>query len=75
MPIEPVVGDRYTLTWKQLGEPKHKGDVDIAGLGTVVLDDADVHFGRTTGPTATFFVRQSEALGGRFVVVSRQHKA
>lgn len=73
--MEPVVGDKYKVTFEQLGRPAYKCDVKVAGLGVVVLDDADINYG-LTNENAAFFVRPSKALGeGRFVVVSREHKA
>lgn len=72
--LEPVVADRYLVTWKDLGEPVTQGDYEVAGLGIVTIDDADLSFGLRV-PDAHFFVRRSKALGGRFVVVSRQHPA
>lgn len=74
MPFEPVIGDKYLVTYSQLGKPSHRQDVDVPGLGVVVVDEADVHFGQKE-PEAAYFVRPSKALGGRFVVVSRMHKA
>lgn len=74
MRFEPVIGDRYFVTFEQLGTPTVRSDVEVPGLGIVVLDDADIHFAAKR-PEAGFFVRQSKALGGRFVVVSRQHSA
>ena len=74
MPIEPVVGDKFFLTYEQLGRPTHRQDIEVAGLGVVVVDEADVHYGMNN-PDGGFFVRLSRPLGNRFVVVSRQHKA
>ncbi|MCW5936281.1 MAG: hypothetical protein KIT11_03115 [Fimbriimonadaceae bacterium] len=71
---EPVVADRYLVTWKELGEPVAQGDYEVPGLGIVTIDDADLHFATHT-PDAEFFVRRSKALGNRFVVVSRKHPA
>jgi hypothetical protein len=73
--MEPVVGDKYFVTYKQLGSPRRKGMHDAPGLGKVLIDEADIHFG-SNNPEGGFFVRPSKALGeGRFVVVSRQHRA
>lgn len=75
MPFAPVVGDRYFLTWEELGSPTVKGDIEVPGLGWVFLDDADVHYAQGT-PGAGFFVRKSKALGTEhFVVVARQQSA
>lgn len=73
--IEPVVGDRYYLTWEELGKPTAPTDVEVPGLGIVYLDDADIHYAKNT-PDAAFFVRRSPALGEHhFVVVSRVRRA
>ncbi len=73
--MEPVVGDKYFVTYRQLGSPRRKGLLPLAGLGQVLIDEADIHFG-LQHPEGGFFIRPSKALGaGRFVVVSRQHPA
>ncbi|MCG9894910.1 MAG: hypothetical protein MH204_05500 [Fimbriimonadaceae bacterium] len=74
MTIQPVVGDKYLITYEQLGRPTHRQDVQVPGLGLVVLDEADIHFGKNT-PDATYFVRPSGAIPGAFIVVSRVHPA
>jgi hypothetical protein len=75
MAIEPVVGDRYYLTWEELGKPTVPTDVEVPGLGIVYLDDADVHYA-VNNPGAAFFVRRSPALGEHgLVVVSRVRTA
>ncbi len=71
---QPVVEDRYYVTWDELGRPTVRGDYEVPGLGIVVFDDADAHYA-TTGKSKGFFVRKSKALGGRFVVVSREQSA
>ncbi|MCC6404623.1 MAG: hypothetical protein IT207_11505 [Fimbriimonadaceae bacterium] len=70
----PVVADRYYVTWAELGKPTVRGDYEAPGIGVVVLDDADIHH-IAKYENAGFFVRQSKALGGRFVVVSREQSA
>jgi 3-mercaptopyruvate sulfurtransferase SseA len=72
--MEPVVGDKYLVSVEQLGKPTHRQDIEVAGLGVVVLDEADVHYCQQH-PEGAFFVRLSMALGGRFVVVSRVQPA
>lgn len=67
---KPIVGDRYLITWEELGKPTVRGDYKVSGLGTVVFDDADAHYAANNSP-AQFVVRQSRPLGNRFVVVSR----
>lgn len=68
----------FQVTFSELGSPKKKGDVKMNGLGTVMVDVADLNYAdkmATQGLEPTFFVSRSEAMGGRFVVVSRQQKA
>jgi hypothetical protein len=74
MRFAPVIGDKYQVTYEQLGRPSHRQDIEVAGLGVVVVDEADVHYGQQH-EHAAFFVRPSKALGGRFVVVSRVQAA
>lgn len=71
---EPVVADRYYVTWDEIGSPTVRGDYEIPGLGMLVFDDTDAHYA-TTGKARAFFVRKSKALGGRYVVVSREQSA
>ncbi len=74
MPKE-IVGGRFYVTFAELGNPARKGDYEVAGLGTVVVDDADVYYGqRTEG--AAFYVRRAKMLGpGAYVVISRVQSA
>jgi hypothetical protein len=52
-----------------------KGDYRIPGLGTVVLDDADIHYATSVAEPA-FFVRRSRSLGpDAYVVISRERSA
>lgn len=72
---QKIVGDRYYVTYAELGSPMRKGDVKVHGLGTVVLDDADIHYA-TTKPNPGFYIRRSTALGSdAYVVVSRVQTA
>ncbi len=74
MPVE-IVGKRFLVTYKELGEPKRKGDYKVAGLGTVVLDDADIYY-INTNEDPKFYVKRSRALGPEaFVVISRVQTA
>lgn len=76
MSFEPVVGDKYLFTWKELGSPTVPAQVKVPGFGIVHLDDADVHYAVQNPETAAFYVRPSKALGSeRFVVVSRVQPA
>jgi hypothetical protein len=75
MAIKPAVGDRYYLTWEELGKPTVPSDIAIPGLGVIYLDDADIHYA-LTNPGAAFYVRKSKALGdNHFVTVSRVQTA
>lgn len=72
---QKIVGDRYYVSYEELGSPQRKGDVKIHGLGTVVLDDADIHYA-ATAPTPGFYIRRARALGpDAYVVVSRVQTA
>lgn len=74
MPKE-IVGGRFYVTFAELGSPVRKGDYEVAGLGTVVVDDADVHYGLGTDGAA-FYVKRSRTLGpGAFVIISRVQPA
>ncbi len=62
------------LTWTDLGRPEGKGYAAVPSGGQVLLDDADLLYARQyldSGYEPEFFVRRSEALQGRFVVISR----
>lgn len=72
MAFEPVVGDKYLVSWADLGKPTVPGDYKIPGFGVVFLDDADVHYALNNAGAAAFFVRKSRALGPQhFVTVAR----
>jgi hypothetical protein len=72
---QKIVGDRYYVSFAELGSPQRKGDYKIPGLGVVVLDDADVHYAATS-PSPGFYVRRARALGpDAYVVVSRVETA
>lgn len=76
MAYQPIVGDRYLVTFKQLGSPIVRTEVDVPGLGKVILDEADIHYAQKDPENAAFFVRKSKALGGAYLtVVSRMQKA
>ena len=70
------IGDeRYVVSFAELGKPMRKGDVKVHGLGTVVLDDADIHYA-LAAHHADFVVRRSRSLGtDTYVVVSRAQSA
>ncbi|MCH7945877.1 MAG: hypothetical protein IIC73_07700 [Armatimonadetes bacterium] len=74
MPKE-IVGGRFYVTYLELGSPARKGDYEVEGLGTVVVDDADVHYAQGR-KGAAFYVRRAKMLGpGAYVVVSRVQSA
>lgn len=71
MALEPAVGDKYYLTWAELGKPTVPSDISIPGLGTLYLDDADIYYALGT-EGAAFFIRKCPALGPtHYVTVSR----
>ena len=68
----------FEITFTELGKPTKRGDVKVTDLGKVMVDVADLNYASDMlekGYEPTFFISKSEPLGGRFVVVSRQHKA
>jgi hypothetical protein len=72
---QKIVGERYYVSFAELGSPQRKGDYKIPGLGTVILDDADIHYA-STAPTPGFYVRRARTLGpDAYVVVSRVQTA
>lgn len=73
MAIQPVIGDKYFVTWAQLEKPTVKGHYKVTGLGTLILDDADVHYANKNPDIAAFFVRKSKALGPNMLVVVARH--
>ena len=74
MPQE-IVGKRFLVTYAELGNPVRKGDYKIANLGTVVLDDADIHYA-LTNPDPAFYVLRSRVLGpDAYVVIARVQTA
>lgn len=76
MPLEPAVGDKYYVTWHELGRPITQGVVKVAGLGALIFDDADLHYALKYQEKAAFFIRRSKSLGdGMYVVVSREESA
>ncbi len=76
MAFEPVIGDKYLVTWADLGKPTVFGNYKIPGFGIVFLDDADIFYALNNPTNAAFFVRKSKALGDNFfVTVSRQQSA
>lgn len=64
------------VTWTDLGRPEGKGYADLpAGAGRLMLDDADLHYAAQyleAGYEPEFFVRRSDALQGRYIVVARR---
>lgn len=65
----------WFLTHEDLGRTIDQGEVKVEGLGIVNLDAGDEYYIREylkMGLEPAFFVSQSEAMRGWFVVVSRQ---
>ena len=63
------------VTWTDLGRPEGTGYAALPGGGRLMLDDADLHYAArylAEGYEPEFFVRPSEALHGRYIVVSRR---
>lgn len=76
MAFQPIVGDKYLITWADLGKPTVMGNYKIPGFGTIFLDDADVFYAAKNPDIAAFYVRKAKALGeGFFVTVARVQPA
>lgn len=63
------------VTWTDLGRPEGRGYTPLPSGGAVLIDEADMDYAAkylAAGYEPEFFVRPSEALQGRYVVVSRQ---
>ena len=63
------------VTWTDLGRPEGKGYVKLPAGGQLMIDDADMDYALkylAAGYEPEFFVRRSDALQGRYVVVSRR---
>lgn len=76
--MQQIRDNIYRVTFAELGKPSKRGDVKVDRLGTVMVDVADLNYASNMaamGYEPTFFVSRSEAMGGRYVVVSRQQKA
>jgi hypothetical protein len=68
----------FEVTFSELGKPSKRGDVKLDGLGTIMIDIADLNYASKMtemGYEPTFFVSRSAPVGNRLVVVGRQHKA
>jgi hypothetical protein len=76
--VRQIRDNIFEVTFSELGSPKKKGDIKLDGLGTVIIDVADLNYVTTMrelGYEPKFFISRSEKLGGRYVVVARQEKA
>ena len=65
----------FRYTWTDLGRPEGKGYVELPSGGQLLLDDADLNYATQyleAGYEPEFFVRVSDALQGRYIVVSRR---
>lgn len=73
--METMRDGTMRVTWKELGRPEGKGYVGLPSGGQLMIDDADMNYAAqylAAGYEPEFFVRRSEALQGRYVVVSRR---
>ena len=76
--VRQIRDNIFEVTFTELGKPGKRGDFKLAGLGTVMIDIADIKYAEgmsEAGYEPTFFVSKSVPLGGRYVVVGRQHRA
>lgn len=72
--MQTLMDGTIRVTWTDLGRPEGKGYAALPSGGQLLLDDADMNYATqylAEGYEPAFFVRQSDALQGRFVVVSR----
>ena len=63
------------VTWTDLGRPEGKGYTGLPAGGSLLLDDADLDYAAkylAAGYEPEFFVRRSDALQGRYVVIARR---
>jgi len=68
----------WEISWSDLGQPLDKGFHPVEGLGEVFLDIADFRYASehiAKGHEPVFFVGRAPAMGGHFIVMSRQHAA
>jgi len=73
--METMRDGTIRVTWTDLGRPEGRGYADLPSGGRLLLDDADLHYATQyleAGYEPEFFVRHSDALQGRYVVVSRR---
>ena len=73
--METLRDGTIRVTWTDLGRPEGKGYATLPNGGSVLIDDADMDYATkylAAGYEPEFFVRRSDALQGRFVVVSRR---
>lgn len=68
----------FFVTYTEIGKPTAKGLYEVADLGTLSIDEADIRYIRLyleKGYEPAFFVSHAPTMGGRLVVVSRQRAA
>ena len=73
--METMRDGTMRVTWTDLGRPEGRGYVGLSAGGRLLLDDADLHYAAQyleAGYEPEFFVRLSDALQGRYVVVARK---
>lgn len=75
-PMDTLTDGTLRVTWTDLGRPEGRGYADLPnGVGRLLLDEADINYATQyleAGYEPEFFVRRSDALQGRFVVVARR---
>lgn len=72
--MQTLADGTIRVTWTDLGRPEGRGYAALPSGGQLMLDDADMHYAGqylAAGYEPEFFVRQSEALQGRYIVISR----
>lgn len=76
--MKQIRANVFEVTHTELGHPVEKGTIKAPDGLPLHLNDADVRYievHSAAGYEPTFFVSRSEALGGDWIVVGRQHKA
>jgi hypothetical protein len=72
--MQTLADGTIRVTWTDLGRPEGKGYTALPSGGQLLLDDADMNYASqylAAGYEPAFFVRLSDALQGRYIVVSR----
>jgi len=72
--MQTLADGTIRVTWTDLGRPEGKGYAALSSGGQLLLDDADINYATqylAAGYEPAFFIRRSDALQGRYIVVSR----